>query len=113
LVKSLHLRCKVKIYEASSAAAYIALAIGGEREMAKKATLSLHRGEFILSPTKINPEGKVDESLITEFKKYDMALVETLKSVKLDDRTDKLYASDWLHLSAEECLMRGIVQRLF
>jgi hypothetical protein len=120
-VKSLG-RFEVKIYEASSTAAFIALALGGrrgsgeKREMSKDAILGIHRGEIRLSPSQISPDGKIDEKLTKAFKSYDIALVEILAEAGFNNSKDlmaELYATDWIRLPAEECLKRNIVQRLF
>lgn len=109
----------VKIYEANSTAAFIVLALYDHLsfvEMKKDAVLGIHRGEIRLSPTQVSPDGKIDENLATCFRKYDAALVRAIKKTKLaeDEKlVSELYATDWLRLSAEECLKRGIVQRLF
>lgn len=111
-----HAHYEVKIYEASSTAAYIALALGEEKEMSRNATLKIHRGEMRLSPSQISPEGKIDEDLVNNFKRFDRSLVDVLKKTKLNEDQDlmsRLYATDWLCLSARECFRRGIVQRLF
>lgn len=112
-LNGLPLKYEVKIYEASSAAAYIALAIGSELEMSKSATLSIHRGGVTLGPTEIDKEGKVSKPILEGLRKYDTALIETMKNFNFSECTDELYATDWLRLPAEECLKRGIVQRLF
>jgi len=108
---------QIKVYEASSTAAYIALALSAIcREMNRDATLGIHRGEITLSPSQIDPSGKIDQPLIDSFKAYDGALVAVLKDQELgNDKTlmAELYASDWLRISAKECLRWGIVQRLF
>lgn len=112
-VHKLGLKLRVKIYEASSAAAYIALALGDDREMRADSTLSIHRGEIHLSPSEISPDNKVNEGLVKSFRRYDIALTTAINAVGLHGRKDELYATDWLRLSADECLKLGIVKRLF
>ena len=109
------IKFKIKIYRAGSAAAYIALALSDKREMSRDATLGLHRGEIRLSPTQISPDGKIDENLVKGFKKYDTALIETMGKNGLNGlcASSYFYATDWLRISARECLKRGIVQKLF
>jgi hypothetical protein len=113
--KEQNLEYLIKIYEAKSAAALIAISLGDYREMWSKAELALHRPEFRLSPTQISPDGKVDESVLKSFKRYDDLLVQSLKAVGLDRKhlTSKLYATDWLRLSSAECVAWGVVQVLF
>jgi hypothetical protein len=112
-VLKLKLKLQVKIYEASSTASYIALAISNDREMCAESTLSIHRGEIRLSPSQISPEDKIDETLAKSFRRYDRELIKALKSSGLSRYTDELYATDWFRLSAVECLHLNIVQRLF
>jgi ATP-dependent protease ClpP protease subunit len=113
-LNGLPLEYEIKIYEAISAAAYIALATKSKMiEMSKDATLEIHRGELNVSPTDIDKNGRLDNNLLKNFRKYDTALIELMEKFNLGDRTDELYASDWLRLSARECLERGIVQKIF
>lgn len=110
---------EVKIYEASSTAAFIVLALRGcstKIEMNKNAVFGIHRGEIRLSPSQISLEDVIDKGLADSFRTYDAALVDVLQTTELykDEKLmAELYATDWLRIPAEECLRRGIVQRLF
>lgn len=110
----------VKIYNAESAAAFIALAAGTYTEMRKGAILSIHRGSVILEAADFDFEsGKVvNRETIERFKKHERYLKQILESEDLKLTSDKkamakLHGSGWLRLTAEECLERRIVKRLF
>lgn len=107
----------IKIYNAESAAALIALSVSVYREMRKDAKLSIHVGSLILEASGFDSEGKIlSKETINKFRQYRDCLDQILEECKLS--CDKklmaeLYGSNWLRLSPEECLRRGIVQRLF
>jgi hypothetical protein len=105
----------VKIYRASSTAAYIALALGDYFEMKRGSILAIHRGEIRLSPSQISPEGIVGKELTDSFRTYDKALIETMKKVGLGHELimTELHASDWFRITAEGCYSRKLVQSLF
>lgn len=110
---------EIKIYKASSTAAFIVLALRDHLtkvEMNKNTVFGIHRGEIRLSPSQISEKNVVDKSLTDSFRRYDTALVDALQTTELykDEKLmAELYATDWLRLSAQECLRRNIVQKLF
>ena len=108
----------VKIYNAESAAAFISLSFPTYREMRKGAELGIHRGAVVLEASEFDLEGgKVSNTeTIERFKKHDIHLKRILDQCGLSADSKlmaELYGSNWLHLSAEECLKRDIVKRLF
>ena len=107
----------IKIYNADSAAAFIALAIPTYREMRKGATLGIHRGSVILEASEFDADtGVINQETLDRFKQHDAYLKRILdENGLLKDKKlmAELYGSGWLHLSADECLKRGIVKKLF
>ncbi len=108
----------VKIYTAESAAAFIALSIPTYREMQKGSTLGIHRGAVILEASEFDLEsGQVsNQETIDRFKQYGTYLSRILEEYDLSSDQklmSQLYGSNWLRLSAAECLERRIVDRLF
>jgi ATP-dependent protease ClpP protease subunit len=108
----------VKIYNAESAAAFIALSVPTYREMRRGTGLGIHRGAVVLEASEFDLEGgKVSNTeTIDRFKKHDAYLKKILDQCGLSTDSKsmaELYGSNWLRLSAKECLERGIVTRLF
>ncbi|MDQ5949092.1 MAG: hypothetical protein QG589_218 [Patescibacteria group bacterium] len=108
----------LRIYNAVSMAAVIALAIrGGYREMERDGTLLLHTGSFLLQPSDIDNEGIVGSRLKKEISDYKDLFSEILKRFpKLhsdNHRMATLAATGWLRLSAPECLELELVDQLF
>ena len=113
-----HFLSGVKIYNAESAAAFIALAVPIYREMRISAVLGIHRGSVILEASDFNLQnGQVEnQETLNRFEKYSTYLKCALDQGNLSSDPKlmaELYGSNWLRLSAEECLKRGIVQKLF
>ena len=100
-------------------AAFVALALADDSSrisMDRNSVLGIHHGEITLDPTQITPMGMVDRDLLLGFRKYDQALVETIKKYGLDkdeDLMSEFYATGWMRFSAEECVQRGLVGKLF
>lgn len=113
--REIRLDLSIKIYEAKSAAALIAISIDSYREMSRDKELGLHRPDFRVSPTQVDQDGKIDKPILEKFKQYDTMLLASMKRVGLGDSafTTPLHATDWLCLPAEVCLRLGIVHRLF
>src|SRR3989344_53480 len=108
----------MRIYNAESAAALISLALpAAVKEMREGAILGVHRGSVILDTSDLDlVNGSVaNHATLALLRRHEATLKEAL--VKRDLSSDpklmaELYGSNWLHLSAEECLRRGIVTRL-
>lgn len=108
----------IKIYNADSAAALIALSVPAYREMRKGAELGIHRGSVILEASEFDLEGgKVsNQETIDRFKCHEVCLKRILDKCGLSSDQKlmaELYGSNWLRLSADECLKRGLVKLLF
>lgn len=107
----------MKIYRAESAAAFIALAVKGQKELQKDASLDIHRGALWIEATEVDLKtGKLNDEMLSRLQQYEVYLKQVLRDVDLlsDSKAmADLYGSGWLRLSADECLKRGIVQELF
>jgi hypothetical protein len=112
-------RAEVKIYDAHSTAALVAFALGSKRELSAKAQIGFHLGETnvqVGNPDHFDQDGRLAPWIVEEWRRYRTAVTELMNRLGLDtDR--KLQAKFWatgrLDLSAEECLRRGLVSRLF
>lgn len=106
----------VKIYEASSAAALIALAAVAPRSMPVVGEIAIHRGCFEhLEATAIDFEtGQVSGALLEQLRQYESLQRRVLgKCGELEDLMLQLNELGWVRLAAKECLDRGLVQELF
>ena len=112
-------RAMVKIYEAHSSAAYLAFSLGATHELAAQASVGFHLGKIQVqtgNPEQLLPDGRVSPKIMETWRRYQSAVFRLAKRLGLDDNpnlTGKLAASGRVELTAEECLRRGIVNRLF
>jgi len=113
--KSLGMKFSTKIYEASSAAAFVALSLADEAEMSATTVLAFHLGEITIEVQDLSPDGQIPATMRDGLVRYDRALQELLKrlGVSTPKLNAELYGSGWLRIQAEKCLEYGIVQRLF
>ncbi|OHB17285.1 MAG: hypothetical protein A2544_01650 [Candidatus Zambryskibacteria bacterium RIFOXYD2_FULL_43_10] len=115
-VQSLGVKFSVKIYEAQSAAAFVAFSLADEIELHSFAEIGFHLGEIPVSINDIMPNGQLPQTMRENLSRYTNAMSNLMKKLGID--MDKflmaeLCGSGWLRLSAKECLKRGMVQRLF
>ncbi|MEX2033543.1 MAG: hypothetical protein WD889_03280 [Candidatus Colwellbacteria bacterium] len=114
----LPLRFNVKIYEATSAAAFLVLVLVNGRawvEMDKSIALEFHRGSLRLDAADILPDGRIEEKLHSYMKRYNDRLFELLLERGLGGPKPlaELWGSGWLKVPAKECLRLGLVHALF
>lgn len=118
-LRSLAQQAEIKIYEAHSAAALLAFSLGSRREIAAKAKAAFHLGQITVQvgdPTQLEPGGLVSVPVLAPWLKYRSMVAELTKRLGLasDSKLDtELWATGRLELTAEECLKRGLVQRIF
>ena len=107
----------VKMYEAHSTAAFIALSLDVPKELRSNSRLRIHVGdigkvEFI----SLTPEGKIKEEQFEELSAYyarTMELIDRLEALTTEEIQGTLSKEGSVFLNAEECLRRGLVHRLF
>lgn len=112
-------RAKVKIYKARAAAALLAFGLGSEWELSAKAKILFHLGGITVqvgNADHFTQDGRIDASIIESWQKYRSAVAELTERLGL--QTDPhlqatLWATGEIELSAQECLRRGLVSRLF
>ena len=106
---------RVKIYNAQSAAAIIALSFGGHREMAAGTSIGFHLPLLTLDYWNTDRDDRVANSVFEDCRRHELSLGQLMDRYGLNEPTLKseLYSSGWLLLTAEECLRRGLVQALF
>ena len=110
---------KVKIYKARGAAALLAFGLGSEWELSANAKILFHLGGITVqrgNPDHFTQDGRIAASIIESWKKYRSAVAELTKRLGLDADPHlqaALWATGELELSAQECLRRGLVSRLF
>ena len=105
----------VKIYNAQSAAAIIALFVGRYREMAADTAIGLHLPLLTVDPFSVDADNHLTGCSL-ESCRTTVELVEgVMRRCGLDEPELKseLHQSGWLRLAAAECSKRGLVNRLF
>lgn len=105
----------VKIYQAASAAAFVALSLGDHREIKYDSSLELHRGRLQLEAADFLHDGRVPETFLGPFQAYTCALDDLVERKGLVDimLLGEFHGTGWLKLSAEQCLEFGLVQVIF
>lgn len=106
-------RAKVKIYNAQSAAAVIALTFGSKREMACGSVLGFHMPSISLLIGEVDRDNRVSPSVFEPSLKTAQMVERLVERYGLHDRKAELYCSGWLRVTAQECLSRGLVDRLY
>ena len=103
-----------KIYRANSGAALIAMA-AKEREMVAGGELEIHLGSVTIEANEIDDTGQVTERLrifLTAGREKTLALMAKCGFKDQGPHIDTLFATNWLLLTADECLALGIVKRI-
>jgi ATP-dependent protease ClpP protease subunit len=114
-VRILDLKFSAKIYEAKSAAAFIAFSIADDIELLSSAEIGFHLGEIPVNANDVSSDemiAKMRESL----RGYNNAMNNLMEKLGIDKDKHlmaELHGSGWLRISAKECFERGLVQRLF
>ena len=109
---------RVRIYNAKSMAALIAVAVTlpEYREISRETILEFHRGTLQLeAPDFDHKTGQISPEILEQFVTYNDILRASLGS-KISDNQKlmaEFYASNWLKLSAERCLELGLVGKIF
>jgi hypothetical protein len=113
--RSLVERARVKIYNAQSAAAIIALSFGGYREMAAGTSLGFHLPLLTLNIGDADRDDRIAPRILESSQESELCLEQLMDRYGLNEPMLKseLYRSGWLRLTADECLRRGFVQALF
>ena len=106
---------EVKIYNAQSAGAVVALVLGCYREMAESACIGLHLPLVTVGLGDVDIDGRMTTRILEGCRKTEDLLEELMQRYGLDEPRMKadLYSSGSLRLTAEECLRRGLVKQLF
>src|SRR3989344_5702081 len=107
---SLDLKFSAKIYEAKSAAAFIAFSLADDLELFSFTEIGFHLGEIRVNANDVSSNEMIAK-MRKDLKRYDAAMSNLMKKLRID--TDKflmaeLQGSGWLYLSAKECLKRGM-----
>jgi hypothetical protein len=104
----------VKIYNAQSGAAIIALSIGQRRVMSAGTHLGLHLPLVTLRWDQVGEDGRMwhAETLVRSGAERTLAL---MSRYGLDgaEQKSQILSTGWLRLSADECRKRGFVEGLF
>lgn len=105
----------VKIYNAQSAAAVIALSVGRYREMAAGTAIGLHLPLLPVDLFDVDGDNRLVGLKFEECRKTMEVVEEVTRRFGLDEPKLKseLHESGWLRLPALECLERGFVHRIF
>lgn len=112
-------RARVKIYEACPPAALLAFSWGRSRELAVDAKIQFSLGQLTLqmgNPNQLAADGLLSAQLCKDWRRYRSTVEQLMDRLGLthDPKLSaKLYACGRLTLTAEDCLKRGIVSRLF
>lgn len=106
----------VKIYNAQSVAALIALCVQTYREISRGAILRIEQASTVIEAIDVDLEnGTLDQEVLGTFRKYDTYLRNVLESCRLYENrfyVNKLEAG-FLELNARQCLDLGLVKRIF
>ena len=113
-------RAEVKIYEAQSVATLIAFAFGTTRELSTEGKICFDLGERIVqvgNPDHYDQDGCLTPQFVERGQAYIDSVLKLLRRLGLDADPDlemRFWAAEGrLDLSAQECLRRGIVSRVF
>ena len=113
-------RAEVKIYEAQSVATLLAFAFGATRELSAAGKIGFDLGERMVqvgNPDDYDQDGCLTPQFMQRWQAYKDAVLNLLHRLGLDADPDLrmkfLAAEGRLDLSAQECLRRGIVSRVF
>ena len=109
-IKNSGINISAKIYHAESAAAFIAL-VANEREIVRNGRLVIHLGSVGVESCDIAEDGTIPKEYRATVKKFRDAVLNAA-ALPPGSYVDRLLATNWLDLSAEECLRLGIVQRI-
>lgn len=106
---------KVKIYNAQSAAAAIALSFGCWREMAARTCIGLHWPVLTLEIADVDSDNHMSSRVLQDCKWTEDLLDQLMRRYELEEPElrSQFYSSGWLRPTAEVCLRRGLVDRLF
>ena len=119
LLRHLVERASVKIYEACFPAALIAFSWGAKRELAAAAKIQFSFGRLTLqmgNPNQLAGDGRLSAQLCKDWRRYRSAVLQLMDRLGLNRDSvlaAELYATERLTLTAEDCLKRGLVSRLF
>lgn len=119
LVRHLVERASVKIYETCPPAALIAFSWGAKRELAAAAKVQFSLGHLTLqmgNPNQLAVDGRLSAQLCKDWRQYRSTVLQLMDRLGLSRDpalAAELCAAERLTLTAEECLKRGLVSRLF
>ena len=116
-LRNRNLKFSVKIYEAQSMAAVLALSIRCHRSMSQDTTIGLHRGSLQLEATDFDLEtGQISDEILDSFRKYSKHFEKILKEYGISNNKSLitvLYATNWIQLTPAQCLGFSIISELF
>ena len=107
---------RVKIYRADSGAAFLAFSVGSWREVAADADICFHLPLVRLRYWQIHRDRRIClPEVVGVCTKYHALLARLFaeQALEPDDLISKLDSTGYLHLSAEECLQRRLVNAIF
>lgn len=113
--RALPLEFDVKVYNAQSAAAFVALSLRHCAEMKRGTVMGFHRGYLKVEEPDISTSREVPKAMYEALLEYNGELDALLERNGVSDPKllAQFYGGGWMMLSADECLKYGIVQRLF
>jgi ATP-dependent protease ClpP protease subunit len=112
-------RARVKIYQAHLVAALLAFSLGIRREIAAQTKVCFNTGRMTVQvgdPEHFESDGRVSSQIMDGWRKYQSMVYRLMRQLGLDDDPKlqaQLLGGGRVELTAEECLLRGIVDRLF
>lgn len=109
-------KASVKIYCAQVGAALLAFSLGCRHELARDSKVVFTLGSLTLqvgNPEQIDSDWKISPAWMDPWLKHQRGVYDVVKRRGLGDLTTELSAAGRIALSAEECLRRGLVARLF
>jgi hypothetical protein len=119
-IRCLAERASVKVYEARSVATLFAFAFGPTRELSADGKIGFDLGERIVqvgNPDHYDQDGCLTPQFVERWQAYKDAVLKLLRRLGLQadrDLDTRFWAQEGrLDLSAQECLRRGLVSRVF
>ena len=110
-------RAQVKIYEAHSAAALLAFSLGRMHELSRQTKVGFHLGKITVQVDNLEHfelDGRVSPQIMDGWRKYESMVWNLAKRLGFDAKLNtERFASGRVELTAEKCLRRSFVERLF
>jgi hypothetical protein len=110
---------RVKIYRSCPPAALLAFSWGASRELAVRTKIQFSLGQLTLqmvNPSQLAADGRLPDQMCKDWRRYRSIVEQLMDRLRLSrdpDLATEMYATGRLTLTAEDCLKRGLVSRLF